>query len=93
MTHRILLSCVVLVALCFTACSAKKPAESDAKQPAAPVATKPTTAVPKEPKAAAKPFQDEPAAHALYKQMIEAMRKAKSLSYRQPLRDGRGEGL
>ena len=32
-------------------------------------------------KPAAAPFQDEPAAHALYNQMIEAMRKAKSLSY------------
>ena len=34
-----------------------------------------------ESKAAAKPFQDEPAAHALYNQMIDAMRAAKSLSY------------
>ncbi|MEN6497739.1 MAG: hypothetical protein ABFD16_25850 [Thermoguttaceae bacterium] len=32
-------------------------------------------------KPVANKFQDEPAAHALYKQMIEAMRKAKSLSY------------
>ena len=65
MTHRALLSCVVLAVVCI--------ATGSAKQPAAPVAEKP--------KAAATPFHDEPAAHALYKQMIEAMRKAKSLSY------------
>jgi outer membrane lipoprotein-sorting protein len=40
----------------------------------------PTEVVAKE-KAAATPFQDEPAAHALYNQMIVAMQKAKSLSY------------
>ena len=34
-----------------------------------------------ESKPAATAFQDEPAAHALYNQMIEAMRKADSLSY------------
>ncbi len=34
-----------------------------------------------EPKGKAPPFQDEPAAHALYKQMVQAMREAKSLSY------------
>jgi outer membrane lipoprotein-sorting protein len=34
-----------------------------------------------ESKPAAKAFPDEPAAHALYNQMIEAMRKANSLSY------------
>ena len=34
-----------------------------------------------ESKTAALPFQDEPAAHALYNQMIEAMHKADSLSF------------
>lgn len=34
-----------------------------------------------EPKLGKAPFPDEPAAHALYNQMVEAMRKAKSLSY------------
>jgi outer membrane lipoprotein-sorting protein len=34
-----------------------------------------------EAEATAVPFQDEPAAHALYDQMVEAMRKAESLSY------------
>jgi outer membrane lipoprotein-sorting protein len=34
-----------------------------------------------EPQASTGPFKDEPAAHALYKQMIDAMRKAQSLSY------------
>jgi len=110
MMRRILLSCIVLVVLCFAACSAKKPAESDAgapvaeksagavaKQPAARVAEKPAKAAAKEPaarvaekksaavakdsKSAAKPFHDEPAAHALYKQMIKAMRDAGTLSY------------
>ena len=93
MTHRTLASCIVLVVLCFTACSQKQPAESEAakrampvaakavaKKPAAPVAKK-TAAVVNEPKAAAKPFKDEPAAHALYNKMIEAMRKADSLSF------------
>ena len=98
MTHRTLASCIVLAALCFTACSEQKPAESEAKKPAVPVAAKSTKAVAKQParepvapsvkKAAAavvnepaKPFKDEPAARAIYKQMIAAMRKADSLSY------------
>jgi peroxiredoxin/outer membrane lipoprotein-sorting protein len=51
----------------------KSAADSPAENPAA-TAAKPS-------KAAAPPFKDEPAAHALYKQMVEAMRKAKSLSY------------
>jgi outer membrane lipoprotein-sorting protein len=81
MTPRVLFICVVPVVLCFiTACSSKKPAESEAKQPAAHAGEKATGAVAKASKAAV-PFQDEPAAHALYNQMIEAMRKAKSLSY------------
>ncbi len=73
MTQRALLPCVVLVVACFAAGSAKQPAENPAQQPAAPVAEKP--------KVAATPFHDEPAAHAIYKQMIEALRKAQSLSY------------
>lgn len=39
------------------------------------------SASPEEPDTTAAVFQDEPAAHALYNQMIEAMRKADSLSY------------
>jgi len=81
MTHRILLSCIVLVVLCFTAYSSRQSAESYAKEPATHVAEKSTGAVAKESKAAATPFQDEPGAHALYKQMVKAMRKADSLSY------------
>ena len=65
--------CLALLASCFTACSSREPAKDNAEQPAARVA--------KESKAAATPLQDEPAAHALYQQMVEAMRKAKSLSY------------
>ena len=42
---------------------------------------KPTGAVSPRNRRPPTPFHDEPAAHALYKQMIEAMRKAKSLSY------------
>ena len=81
MMHRVLLSCLMIGTLCCTAASSKEPAESSAKQPAAHVAEKPLAAVAKESKAAATAFQDEPAAHALYNQMIETMRKAKSLSY------------
>jgi len=67
--------------LCFPACSPKKPVESNVKESAAQVAEKPAGAVAKHANAAAAPFQDEPAAHALYKQTIAAMRKADSLSY------------
>ena len=79
MTERTFLSCLVLIALCFTACGRKQPAEERAKQPTAKVTEKPKAAVAK--KTPPPVFKDEPAAHALYKQMIEAMQKAKSLSY------------
>jgi outer membrane lipoprotein-sorting protein len=46
-----------------------------------PIAAKSTPAVAKAAKAAAKPFKGEPAARALYNRMIEAMRKADSLSF------------
>jgi outer membrane lipoprotein-sorting protein len=52
-----------------------------AKEPAKSVATEPAAGVTKAPKAAGITFQDDPAAHGLYNQMIEAMRKANSLSY------------
>ncbi len=77
----LLLPCLGLVALCPAAGNSKEPAESGAKQSAARVVEKPAGVAAKEPKAAATPFHDEPAAHALYKQMIKAMQKAKSLSY------------
>jgi len=73
MTHRLLLSSLGLVMLCLGACNSKEPAGSAAEQPA--------VAVGKESSAAAASFHDEPAAQALYNQMIEAMQKAKSLSY------------
>ena len=59
-------------ALLYRMLPAKKPAESEAKQPQAPSAAKASPA---------KPFQDDPAAHALYNQMIETLRKADSLSF------------
>ena len=79
MTNRALLSCLVLVALCFAASGRGEPPESRAKKPNVDAAEKPKEAVAT--KAVAAPFKDEPAAHALYNQMIEAMRNAKSLSY------------
>jgi outer membrane lipoprotein-sorting protein len=65
MTHRLLLSSLGLVILCLAACSSKEPAGSVAKESSATAA----------------PFPDEPAAHALYNQMLEAMQKADSLSF------------
>jgi outer membrane lipoprotein-sorting protein len=62
--------------------AAQQSASGNDKKHAAAAAAKP-----KEPaksskeSAAAAPFRDEPAAHALYKQMIAAMREAKALSY------------
>jgi outer membrane lipoprotein-sorting protein len=79
--HPLPLRCLGSVLLCLAPSNAKEPAESGAKQPAAHAAKKPAGVAAKESKAAAAPFQDEPAAHALYNQMIAAMRKAKSLSY------------
>ncbi len=73
MTHRVLPFCLGLLLLCLGGCSSQEPAGGTAKQP--------IEAADKEANAAAAPFPDEPAAHALYNQMIEAMRKAKSLSY------------
>lgn len=93
MTHRTLAFCIVSVVLCFTARSQEKPTESETAKPAMPVAAKPvakeptapvakkTAALVNEPEALAKPFKDEPAAHALYNRMVEAMRKADSLSF------------
>jgi outer membrane lipoprotein-sorting protein len=97
MTHRTPAVCIVLAMLCFTACSVKTSVESEAtqptspvaakstkavaEQPAAPIATKTPATVASEPASGVKPFKDEPAARALYKQMVKAMRKADSLSY------------
>ena len=89
MTRQMLWSSLGLVALCLTACSAKQPAggvaeqsPANAEKPASSaVKGPPATAIGKGSKAAPKPFPDEPAAHALYNQMIGAMRKADSLSY------------
>ncbi len=77
MLQRLSLSCLVLMALCFTACSSKQPAGSDASK----AGGKPGERITGESESSALPFQDEPAAHALYNQMMEAMRKAESLSY------------
>jgi outer membrane lipoprotein-sorting protein len=73
MAQRVMLSCVMAAAMLFTACNSKQPAADNSKQPAGDAA--------KESKPATDLFQDEPAAHALYDQMIETMRKAESLSY------------
>jgi outer membrane lipoprotein-sorting protein len=86
---RLLLACLGLVVLCLAGCNSKQPTGNVAKEPDKPAATQPETgtakeaavAADKDSPAAAKPFQDEPAAHALYNQMIEALRKADSLSY------------
>jgi outer membrane lipoprotein-sorting protein len=65
--HLTLLLCASLILSVTTALGQSKPPPGgDAATKSQPAATT---------------FQDEPAAHALYKQMIEAMRKAKSLSY------------
>jgi outer membrane lipoprotein-sorting protein len=71
-----------------TSRAAKEPIRSVARKPAAGVkesasgaAQETTPAVGKESNAQAAPFPDEPAAHALYNKMIEAMRNANSLSY------------
>jgi outer membrane lipoprotein-sorting protein len=79
MNCRCLLSCLGILLLCVAVRGSEKPAEGQAKQPAAKAPDKSAKAA--EAKAPPKPFPDEPAAHALYKQMIDAMRKAKSLSY------------
>ena len=92
MPYRAIAFSLVLVALFLASSCARRPAEESASQPASPANTEkqqpaaaknPVAAasVAKESKPAAVPFKDEPAAHALYDQMIEAMRKAKSLSY------------
>ena len=90
---------MVLVVLGFAACNSKPPAKSTApepaksvaetpaktvaEKPAKAVAKKPPAAVAKESQAAAKPFHNDPAANALYKQMIKAMRRADTLLSRQ----------
>ena len=87
--HRLLWFWLGLVVLCLAACDSRESAGSVTEQPIAGAkksardVTKepPATAVGKASHAATAPFRDEPAAHALYNQMIEAMRKADSLSY------------
>ncbi len=94
MTHRLSLGCLVLGMLCLAACSSKGPAGSvsapsanvgkppavaAAPQAAGSPVKKPGTAAAKESKTVV--FRDEPAAHALYNQMIAALRKANSLSF------------
>jgi outer membrane lipoprotein-sorting protein len=71
MIYRLILF-AMLAMLCFGGCTSKQPSGGGAKEPAAGV---------EDEKTAAAPFQDESAAHELYNQMIEAIRKAKSLSY------------
>jgi hypothetical protein len=80
MRHR-LLSIGVLAAVCLGSCTSKQPSATKPKEPAKTVAAQSKTDVTAPSTMAATPFKDEPAAHALFKQMIEAMRKAKSLSY------------
>jgi outer membrane lipoprotein-sorting protein len=75
MMRRVLLTWAVLGMLCFASCSSKQPSTGGAKEPA--------ESITKKTDAAAEPsqFQDDQTAHAIYNQMIEAMRKADSLSY------------
>ena len=80
MTHRTAAFFIVLAVLGFAASGAKQP-ESEAKKPASPVAAKSSEPAAKKAKPAEKPFKDDPAARALYKNMIKAMRKADTLSY------------
>jgi outer membrane lipoprotein-sorting protein len=81
---------ICLIAGCSEKQAGKKDAAKKAKE--SKTATESTTATaeskisaagspPTESKTAAAPFQDEPAAHALYNQMIEALHKADSLSF------------
>jgi outer membrane lipoprotein-sorting protein len=82
MLCRAILCRIVLGGLLLASSSSRCPADEGAKQPAE-VTKKPPVAVStaKESKPAATPFKDEPAARALYNQMLAALRKAKSLSY------------
>jgi outer membrane lipoprotein-sorting protein len=73
MTPRKLFSWVGLIILCSAAWNFQRPTLLAAKEP-----DKSAVA---EAKAAVAPFKDEPAAHALYNLMIDAMRKTKSFSY------------
>jgi outer membrane lipoprotein-sorting protein len=79
MMRQIVTSCVALAVLCSICYGQKKPAANEAKRPA--VAKEATDATTEKAAPPAKLFKDEPAAHALYKQMIKAMRKADTLSY------------
>jgi outer membrane lipoprotein-sorting protein len=73
MTPRKVLSWAGLIILCSAAWNFQWPTLLAAKEPDKSAAA--------ESKAAVAPFKDEPAAHALYNQMIDAMRKTKSFSY------------
>jgi outer membrane lipoprotein-sorting protein len=89
MTHRTPVFYVALVVLGLTACNAKELAASETaksaaqvvKKTAEPIANKAPASVASEAKAADKPFKADPAALAIYKKMIKAMRKADTLSY------------
>jgi outer membrane lipoprotein-sorting protein len=78
MVHRIRPFCVLLLAICLATCST---ANGNDKEPTSPVAEKPASSAANAPKPVAAPFQDEPEAHAIYKQMFRALRKPNSLSY------------
>jgi outer membrane lipoprotein-sorting protein len=89
MMRRLLLCSLVLGIFTAAAGSSKEPAATPAANAAkqsASIDKPPAAAAPeaknatKQPKAAAV-FRDEPAAHALYNQMVVALRKANSLSY------------
>ncbi len=70
--RRMLLVALATALTYYAGCSSKPPTET---------AAKPAAAVEKQADAGATTFPDEPAAHALYNQMIEAMRNAESLSF------------
>jgi outer membrane lipoprotein-sorting protein len=82
------IGCVCLIIGCSEKQAAKKEAvttaaesKTSAESPPVESKTSASESPPAKSKTAAASFQDEPAAHALYKQMIEALHKADSLSF------------
>jgi outer membrane lipoprotein-sorting protein len=80
-------SCLGLIIFGLSACGSKEPAGNESKNIEGNAAKETQKAAVERSKTGedssdeAAPFQDAPAAHALYDRMIEAMRKANSLSY------------
>jgi outer membrane lipoprotein-sorting protein len=81
MKPKTLLFCALLALSTATAFGQSKPPPGDTAAKKQPAAEKPAGDAAAKSPPAATTFQDEPAAHAIYKEMIAAMRKAKTLSY------------